>query len=580
MKRNLIRYAALAAVLGSTACADALVVANPNDPDATKVLATPADAEALIGSYYKRWFAGVYSQDMEGRLNIWSFQNFSSLNNNCQNESYPFTGAFINNTPGLGCTGLTYRIYQIESEVNRIASTLLREMDAGLSMGTVARSNRARAFAEFLNGMAAGYMAMQYDSAAIVTPAMSSEDAGALEAYTVVAQFAYDSFDRAIALANDPASTANDGFPLPPEWIPSPTSMTAAEFVKLIRSYKARIRANMARTPTDVVDWALVIADAAAGFTADHYNITGTTIGGTQSVSWRQQYNTFSTWHQMTPFILGMADNSGTYAAWIAQPLGDRGAGNNGFFMTTPDLRFPQGGSRAAQQADFILSSCETPNTFCKRYFVNRSSGNDQFSGVGWGWSNYDFARFRSWHIAGDAGVARQGKAVVFTLAELDLLRAEGLFKTGDFAGAAALINKTRTAGMGVPSGAPTGHPAVALGGGLPAITVFDASSPVPGGPDCVPKVPSLATPTQISCGNMFEALKWEKRIETAYTHYAPWYFDGRRWGDLPENAPLWAPVPSQDWLARGKPANLIYHTGSAPGSAPGSAAPRGNYGW
>jgi len=98
---------------------------------------------------------------------------------------------------------------------------------------------------------------------------------------------------------------------------------------------------------------------------------------------------------------------------------------------------------------------------------------------------------------------------------EIDLLRAEGLYRAGDYAGAAAIVNKTRTKN------------------GLPAITAFDATSPVPGGADnCVPKVP-VAPYNVVACGNLWDALKYEKRIETAYTYYSPWYLEGRGWGEL-----------------------------------------------
>jgi hypothetical protein len=297
--------------------------------------------------------------------------------------------------------------------------------------------------------------------------------------------------------------------------------------------------------------------------------MTGTTQGGTASISWRQQYNDFTTWHQMPAFIIGMADTTDNYAAWLAQPLGDRGSGNNGFFMVTPDLRFPQGGTRAAQQADLALSACEAAGTTCKRYFRNRPAGSDQFGGNGWGWSNYDFVRFRSWHSRGDAGTARVGRALIMPVAEMNLLKAEGLFRLGQYANAATEINRTRTAGM---------VGGVATGGGLPAITAFDATSPVPGGENCVPKIPAGSA---LACGNMFEAMKWEKRMETAYTHYLSWYLDSRRWGDLAEGTPLFIPVPYQDWQARGLPSEQIYHTGNVIGAAPGSAmAGKGTYGW
>jgi hypothetical protein len=337
-----------------------------------------------------------------------------------------------------------------------------------------------------------------------------------------------------------------------------------------------------------------VIADAAAGFQSDFLIKTGGT-DGFSSPAWRSQYNSFATWHQMPPFIIGMADQSGSYSDWLALPLGERGS-TGGFFMVTPDLRFPQGGTRTTQQADQTLAQCTVANLKCKRYFYNRPTADDQLSGQGWGFSNYGFMRFRSWNQLGDAGSQRDGKTPVFMKAELDLLRAEGLYRQGDFAGAAALINISRTRGMLCQDGTAPGAAAppatctftstgaqspYAAGGGLPAITVFDATTPVPGGAACVPKVPAAPAFNAASCGNLWEALKWEKRVETIMTHWLSWYFDGRGWGDLADGTPLYLPVPYQDWLARGKPANLIYDTGVGVTSAPNSATVGvGTYGW
>jgi hypothetical protein len=340
---------------------------------------------------------------------------------------------------------------------------------------------------------------------------------------------------------------------LPATWIPSSTVFNPTEFVKLVRSYRARIRANMARTPAEraAVNWDQVIADASNGITADHDNITATTGGPFDT--WVAQFDGAGTWHQMTPFIIGMGDVSGAYAAWTALPLDKRGPD---FTMVTPDLRFPQGATRAAQQADFATSSCQGASQVCKRYYVNRPNGGDPGAQISWGGSNYDFARFHSWRVSGD-GTAQNGKMIFMTLAEMDLLRAEGLIRKGDFAGAAALINKTR------------------VKNGLPAITAFDNTSPVPGGTDnCVPKVPTALT-GPLKCGNMMEALKWEKRLETQYTHFIAWFLDSRGWGDLPEGTGLHWAVPFSDLQVRN--AATIYSTGG--GTNPASAA-KGTYGW
>jgi hypothetical protein len=95
----------------------------------------------------------------------------------------------------------------------------------------------------------------------------------------------------------------------------------------------------------------------------------------------------------------------------------------------------------------------------------------------------------------------------------------------------------------------------------------------------CVPRIPQSAT-GPLACGDLWEALKYEKRIETAYTHFAPWYFDGRRWDDLPKDTPLWWPVPFQELQARGRPISALYGTGLGQGNAANSTAPGSAYGW
>ena len=80
-----------------------------------------------------------------------------------------------------------------------------------------------------------------------------------------------------------------------------------------------------------------------------------------------------------------------------------------------------------------------------------------------------------------------------------------------------------------------------------------------------------------VACGNMMEAMKWEKRMETAFTHLGAWFQDGRGWGDLPAGTGLHWPVPYQDLQARNRPLSAIYSTGG--GSNPASA-PKGTYGW
>ncbi|MEP7000114.1 MAG: hypothetical protein ABI969_06530 [bacterium] len=558
MNRTWIRTAAsVVALLGVGACD--LKVENPNNPETARVLASSTDVESLIGTYYKRWHEGLYRNTSNVALMamVQSFEDFSSLSNNCMGQRVTIPRPPNDNSIGNGCAAEQLKIYQFENEVQRVASSVLATLNKpGFTLGSTNQDLRAKSYAQFLRGIALGYLAIVYDSSAVVDEATSPEDAGELKGYNDVAAASMAALQKSIDYATTPG-TGGNGFPLPSSWIPSSTSFTQAEFVKLVRSYRARIRASVARTPAEraAVDWTAVIADAQNGITANHDNITNTISGPFQGVT--NQLYSYGTWHQMTPFVAGMADTSGAYGTWIAKSLGERGA-DGPFTMATPDLRWPQGTTRAQQQADFAISSCNGASQTCKRYFVNRPSANDPQSSPTWGLSNYDHARWWSWRTAGDA-TALNGKLVFFPVAELNMLEAEGQIRKSNFAAAAALINKTRTTN------------------GLPAITAFDATSPVPGGNACVPKVPVGPTYNTVACGNMMEAMKWEKRNEEAYTTFIGWFIDGRGWGDLPAGTPLhWAP-PYQDLQARGRSGAQIYSTGG--GSLPASAV-KGTYGW
>jgi hypothetical protein len=235
-------------------------------------------------------------------------------------------------------------------------------------------------------------------------------------------------------------------------------------------------------------------------------------------------------WHQMPYYIIGMADTTAGYETWLGQSRDDRAP----FVIHTPDTRFPSGSSRAAQnQFGGNDIGAGDPPAYVPlpegTYFRNRLPGLDQAI-KGWQASYYDHYRFRAFGVEG----GRNGDFPVFTKVENDMLAAEGYLRTGQTPLALPLINASRTAN------------------GLPAIV--GATSPtdiVPGGAGCVPRVPSAADPTTPTCGSVFEAMKWEKRMETAYTAYGAWYFDSRGWGDLPEGTFLSIPVPFQELDAR-----------------------------
>jgi hypothetical protein len=174
------------------------------------------------------------------------------------------------------------------------------------------------------------------------------------------------------------------------------------------------------------VNWAGVAADAEAGLTADLM----VNVGGTSGWNLGVQASTFyqdAAWSQITPFMFGFADVSGGYDTWLSTNLVQR---NGNFLIITPDLRFPQGATRAAQQA----ASPEPGDHEGFPYMKNRSGADSP--GDPWGTSYYEHHRLK--YIRNNSSV---GAYPEFLKAEVDLLAAEAYIRLGDIAKAIGQIN-------------------------------------------------------------------------------------------------------------------------------------------
>ncbi|MGQ0767515.1 MAG: hypothetical protein ACT4OZ_17850, partial [Gemmatimonadota bacterium] len=307
---------------------------------------------------------------------------------------------------------------------------------------------------------------------------------------------------------------------------------------------RARFRSSVARTAAEraAVNWDAVIADATSSITAPVL----VTIGG--SSGWNigfqsSQMHVSAGWSQISPMYWGMADVSGAYDAWLATPLNSR----QPFLVVTPDRRWAQGSTRAAQQS----GSPEPQNHTSFPYVRNRATSLD-VPGDPWGTSFYDYHRYKYIRNASSTGQWPE-----FLPDEANLLAAEGHIRKGQIALATARIDISR------------------VRAGLPALTgaITSLTDPVPGGASCVPRVPTAPSFTTTTCGNVFEAMKYEKRIEMAHGRLGSWYFDGRGWGDLVTGTTFHYPIPYQEMDARG----LAFY--SLGGGGPGTS-PRGTYGF
>lgn len=520
--------------VGTVACIDnPLSVDNPNQPDVAKVFGTPRDVETIVSHLFQQMYNGQLgsADDIMTQTITMSFESSSQLGNFGMGTRGAIPRSPIDNSIGNNVSAGNFRDFDFLSRNARGAANAIAALDkfaaAGNTTGSPARDARAKSFAYLTLGYALGNLALFYDSAAILTAAVPSSEIPPLSKASDVMDVALSSLDSAINIASSPAATTGTGgFPIPLDWLSQTADMSRADFIKLLHSYKAKFRAGLARTPAEraAEDWTAIIADATAGITSDFTVQTNATTGWSGAVL--SQLATSSGWSQMTPFILGMADTTGAYDAWLQQPVLSR----TPFLLRTPDKRFPSGETRDAQVAVTGTSRAGTP-TGSILYFRNRPPGEDTPADP---WGTWYYDNWRSWAIRASGGNAPY---VLFPLVENDMLAAEGYIRAGNFAAAIPLINKSRTRA------------------GLPALTVISSlTDQVPGGSACVPRVPQGPNYTTTACGNIMEAMKWEKRTETNLVGYAQWFIDSRGWGDLAQGTPLEWPVPYQELFARIKP--------------------------
>ena len=535
------QFVAVATLIGVTVgCEDSLGVQNTNNPDRDRTLATALDVQSVGASQFQQIISGTLGNiaRVQTGLLTAAFENASGLANNGLGPRSGIPRQPIDNGRGNAYQTENFNDFRILTIAARTsADVLVRAKAPDFTLGTTEGDiNRLIAFAYFVNGVAIGTVSLVYDSAGVPRETDAPTDIVPLEGYQAVNAAALQALDSALAYATKAGTTD-----LPTNWLTGPQGATvpAATFARVIRSYKARLRAGVARNPTEraAVNWAAVIADATNGITSDLVVRMDPTAGWDYQWLAATLHFRDANWHQMPYYIIGMADVSGAFDAWLATPRDSRVP----FLIITPDLRFPQGATRAAQNA--VGQGAPTG----RRYFRNRDPGLDQ-AAVGWANSQYDHYR---WFAFSQAN--RVGNFPIFTKAENDMLAAEGYLRTGNVAAAATLIDLTRTA-----SGLP------ALSGVVTAVT-----DPVPGGANCVPRVPVGPAFTTTACGSVFEAMKWEKRMETAYTTYGAWFFDSRGWGDLPEGTPVQWPVPNQELDARLLPIYSLGGVGQPSGAGP-----------
>lgn len=291
--------------------------------------------------------------------------------------------------------------------------------------------------------------------------------------------------------------------------------ITRDELIRVMYSFLVRADVYSPRTPAQraAVNWALVLARLDSGITRDFGFQADPAVAGTASTYINNSFaqNTVRIHNR----LLGPADTSGRYQAWVAASLANRTA----FTITTPDRRI-HGATNNLPGTRFTRVTSTMGSAANGAYLT----------------SSYRSTRYLN--TAADSG--NRAFIQVISMDEMKFIRAEALWRLGRSAEAAALINPTRVAA------------------GLKPV---DANGP-PAGRDCVPRKDSGA------CGDLFDAIQYEKRIELYPTEGdIPW-FDARGWGKLVPGTPVHNPVSGRELISLGLPYYTFGGIGS-PGTAP-----------
>jgi hypothetical protein len=535
-------------VVGAAACAD-LEVVNYNAPDASRSLASAGDVESLISGSFNTWFHGwaAYGGPAMFMSNA-AFQHNAPWSNSGM-ELYGRLPrvALENDVAAQNYGNLTRVWYRSYRAIAALADGLkaLEDPDIADELGAE-NVTRDKAFAKLVQGLAHGTVALLYDRGFIVdetTDLTAQQDP--LE-YSDLMTAALGYLDEAISIANGAS------FTVPAGW--AAAEMSSAQLARVAHSWKARFMAQVARTPADraAVNWSSVISEVNAGITAtqmmDYDWGNGWYYGAVD-------YGVWPSWSQYSYWMYGMADQSGNYQEWLSLDLGSKSyqfSDGRNVLIVTPDTRFPRGATLEEQlasdwgqdedgayhhnywQGEGYLAI--TPDTWAGNTWKKPERGV-------WRWSWYKNS-FSNWL---DYGWNANFDQPFITMAEMNLLKAEGMYRNGDMAGAAALVNETRT---------------------LHGLNATDAAGT---NTSCVPKLPNG------SCGDLLEMLKWEKRLEAQWTGIAGanWWFDGRGWGDMWKDTPLQFPIPCQELQVL---QILPCNTYGGPGGEMGSAGSSYNF--
>jgi hypothetical protein len=480
-----------------------LDVTNPNEPDTDKVLRTPADVESLIASSFHTWWHANTIRYPTMALATMADQHGSRWADWGMQDLSTEPRVAITNDVGWDFINFLETPWYGNYRANKAANDGLNAILNRDMELGPAGSDTQRGIA-----FARFVQGISHGQIALLFDQGFIVDENTDLAETLPLVPYTEVLERAIASLEEAIEIAESKtFTIPSTgWIHDLT-ITNEDLARLAHSFLARFLAATPRSLEErkAVDWQKVIYHAERGVEAPW----GPTHYGDDW--WAGHHWMFST-YRTSLRLLGLSDQSGAYQEWESvAPTARRP-----FLIDTDDRRVTGG----------------TPTTSGKYTEYTSDTLVPEERGV-WHQSNYRHSRW-DW-IADSDGTP----LINLTPAEMRLLIAEGHYWRNEMELAAEIVNETR----------------VAIGE-LPPVTVSGTS-----GERCTPRR------RDGSCGDLFDALKWEKYLETMQTGAGLMFYDKRGWEELYPGTPVQLPIPARELIELRMP--IYTFGGGGQGSAP-----------
>ena len=503
-----------AVVFAAGACLD-LDIVNENDPDRDRALQSPGDIEALISGGFINWYdvetyyypAGAMSVAADAHSSSWG--NFGMRDAGSEpRKAFDNDAAYSYNDVAELPWLWSYRpLAGIRDGLLAIENNR-DKMDKDLGEDN---TERLLVFGKLVQALSLASLAVIFDRAFVVDETTDLDNLGLVE-YTEVWKAAEAKFGEVISMSQGAS------WQIPSIWVGCNGDWSSAYTAEIARTYRARYASQVARTEAERadLDWAAIKADAAPGISkhfAGYYNTCTWAWHGTK---WLLAIH--AGWGRIDYRTIGPSDASGEWEKWINAAVDDK----RPFDIDTDDRRVTGGSYDIDGKYVTYLGNSPFPADRGLYHYSN-------YIDCRWCYLRDDLSFIGEW--------------IDMDPKELKFLEAEANYRMGDKAGAMAIVNQYRT-----------------QNGELPPFTSVDGVAP--GGTRCVPQNPDG------SCGDLWEALKYEKRIELFHYGMATEYFDDRGWDDLVQWTWKQLPIPGSELDIL----NIINYTFGGPGGQ--SSAP------